>query len=674
MPPPNLFARAEAASAAPALDPAAPSANPETVLESPPPPSADSDNWEFQNRRTLLYALVGFDFGPEPETRLDDIRKYKANESKFILDTLALTPTDRVLDLGSGFGFVSRNVAPRCERVFCADISREFLACCREELGEFPNVEFHLVRYGDLGPLKNQRINKAYATAVFIHFHFYDIVIYLRELFDVLVEGGRFVFGMSDTDTLNLNGDKYFPGQVERYKKHRGETTLMHWNSAAGVCRAAQAIGFKTHIAYQGEGTAMIVLDKPSQVPLSHGAAPPHELTKVFCQWRNSAASLVQQTQTFCSRFPQDRDARFLLAESLRGAGMDDLAATEYEKLLEDCPMNERLRAEQGLAQCRADRSYFPPSFAQRLSTAEYAAGHNAEIWRAYAWREIQRSREIVRMIRQVTPLRGKHVLDVGSGYGGMLISMAEQGAAITGIEIDPERARMGKQRLGELGLDVPYLEGDICESGIEAKLGQFDVVVCQDVLEHVLDPSSVIRSLCAMMKPGGVIYIQIPNKYGLDQLMSDHHYALTGITALSRHQAIEYWQLATGAAAEHYGVGYERGEKFYFSAFARNGVKLNPVDRYTHVDHLVWYAPAVSAMCTRLESPIYPGLRPELEKRIRRRMTKVAQLYAHASEKIISFGDSPDLVSEACDAVVRRLCVGLWRFIGVKTNGNGAA
>src|SRR5579859_1563490 len=409
-----------------------------------------------------------------------------------------------------------------------------------------------------------------------------------------------------------------------------------------------------------------------AEVPAAE--APPSELTKAFCQWRNSVAALVQQAQEFCRRFPQDRDARFLLAESLRGAGMDDLAAAEYEKLLENCPLNERLRVEQGLAQSRADRGYSPASFAQRLSTAEYAAGHNAEIWRAYAWREIQRGREIVRLLRQVAPLRGKRVLDVGSGYGGMLISMAEQGASIAGIEIDPERARMGKQRLGELGLEIPYLEGDICEPGIEAKLGQFDVVVCQDVLEHVLDPSAVIHSLCNMLKPGGVIYIQIPNKYGLDQLISDHHYALTGITALSRPQAIEYWQLATGEAAEHYGVGYERGEKFYFSAFARNGVKLNPVDRYTHVDHLVWYAPAVSALCTRLESPIFPGLRPELEKRVRRRMKKVAQLYAHASERIISFRDSPDLVSEACDAVVRRLCVGLWRFLGVKTNGNGAA
>ena len=626
------------------------------------------ENWEFQNRRDLLYALVGFDFGLEPEARLDDIRKYKADESRFVLQTLALTSSDRVLDLGSGFGFVARNVAPLCDRVVCADISREFLVACRDELSEFHNVDFQLIPFGDLSQLRDLGINKAYSCAVFIHFHFYDIVIYLRQMFDILAEGGRFVFGMSDTDTLDVNGDKYFPGQVERYKKHRGETTLMHWNSAAGVCRAAQSIGFTAKIAYQDQGAAMIVLDKPAQTAPPPTQAPPEEISKAYCQWRNTAAALVQQTQSFSARYPEDRDLRFLLAESLRGAGLDDLAATEYEKLLEKCPSNERLRVEQGLAQCRADRSYFPSSFAERLAAHEYADGNNAEVWRAYAWREIQRGREIVRMIRQVTPLRDKRVLDVGSGYGGMLISMAEQGAAVTGIEIDPERTRMGHQRLAELGLEVPYLEGDICEKSIVQKLGQFDVVVCQDVLEHVLDPTAVIASLCAMMKPSGVIYIQVPNKYGIDQLMQDHHYALTGITALSRPQAIEYFTLATGEGTEHYGVGYERGEKYYLSAFARNGVQLNPVDRYTHVDHVLWYSPAVSAMCTRLEKEIYPGLRPELQRKIRHRMMKVAQLYTHASQQIIGLQNSPEVAGAACDAVVRRLCIGLWRFLGVKT------
>ena len=102
-------------------------------------------------------------------------------------------------------------------------------------------------------------------------------------------------------------------------------------------------------------------------------------------------------------------------------------------------------------------------------------------------------------------------------------------------------------------------------------------------------------------------------------------------------------------------------------SAFARNAVRLNPVDRYDSAEHVLSYAPAVCEMCQRLEKPIYPGP-PELQKRIRRRMTKVAQLNAHASQQIINLQGSNDLAATACDAVVCRLCLGLWRFIGIKS------
>src|ERR1700688_1398297 len=95
---------------------------------------ANHARWEFEDRKTLLYALVGNDFGPDPQTRLDEIRQYKKNEAKFLLDALKPTAKDRVIDLGSGFGFIARVVAPLVERVWFLDISNEFLECAKEEL------------------------------------------------------------------------------------------------------------------------------------------------------------------------------------------------------------------------------------------------------------------------------------------------------------------------------------------------------------------------------------------------------------------------------------------------------------------------------------------------------------------------------------------------------------
>lgn len=630
--------------------------------------------WEFNDRRRLLYGLVGYDFGLEPETKLDEIRAYKLNEAKFLIDALKPQPTDRILDLGSGCGFIARAFAPLCEQLFCVDISSEFLDFCRDELREFSNVRFQQVEFAKLGALAGARINKGYANAVFIHFNFFDIVLYLRELFAVLEPGAQFVFGMSDTDCLDIDGDRYFGPVLKEYSGNRRDPTLMHWNSASAVCAAAVKVGFTAKILCRGNGAAMVCIQKPAPAnTIAEGGAPSEEVTALYRQWRTSVTTHGAAAERLAARFPRDREVRFLLAEILHAYGADDLAGSEYSKLLDGCPENERHRAQQGLVQCTVDRDYFPATFAGRLTTREFASGCNAGTWSDYANREIQRARAIVRTIRQITPLRGKRVLDMGSGYGGMLISMAEQGADVVGLDIDSERAQIGRKRLADLGMKIPYHEADICAPGMSERLGEFDVVVCQDVLEHVLDPTRVIASLCKMLRRGGVIYVQIPNKYGIEQLMSDHHYALTGITALSRQQAIEYFCLASGAPASEYSVGYERGERYYMAAFRKGGVKLNPLERFSKMEHVLLYAPMVSKMCTRLGREIYSGLRPELQKRIRHRMNKVARLYAQVGQLIVNLenGGNPEtkaeLIATACDAAVRRLCMGLWRFIGVK-------
>lgn len=412
---------------------------------------------------------------------------------------------------------------------------------------------------------------------------------------------------------------------------------------------------------------ATAVLDAPKPQSGEPAASIPAEkLAQAYRRWEGAMKEFFDLAHNMVAQYPEDRSARFFLGEVLQASGACDLALDQYEWLRNNSPSSEVSRIVQSIEQCVADHHYFPPIYAKRLSTGEYAAGHNAEIWRKYARRDIQRGREIVRTIRQHIPLRGKRVLDVGGGYGGMMISMAEQGALVTGVEIDPERANMGQQRLRELGIVCDYREADICDPIARGDMGEFDVITCQDVIEHVMDPTLMIQTMCSMLKPGGVIYLQMPNKWGAQQLLSDHHYALTGITALSRNQAIEYWQLATGEEARHYGVGYPRGERYYLNAFARCGVTLNHLQKCNSLSHLAWFARDISTLCDRVQKEIFPGMRPELQARVRRRILKVLELYAHSSE-VIKQMQNPEEAAEACDLVVRKLCMPLWRFIGTK-------
>ncbi len=211
------------------------------------------------------------------------------------------------------------------------------------------------------------------------------------------------------------------------------------------------------------------------------------------------------------------------------------------------------------------DPRYFPASFLEHLNNSYYGSGIDLNSYREYMRTEIQRGREIARVINASTDISGKDVLDVGCGYTGLLIVMKEAGARnLTGIEVDDQRLDWGRKRLASLGYDAKIMDFDVCRPDAPATLGTYDIVLAQDVIEHVPDPSLTIDHLCRMLRPGGAIYVQVGNKLSPDQLTGDHHYRLPGITLLSRAQAIEYFCARLHLPESSYAVGYWRDEKFY--------------------------------------------------------------------------------------------------------------
>jgi SAM-dependent methyltransferase len=315
------------------------------------------------------------------------------------------------------------------------------------------------------------------------------------------------------------------------------------------------------------------------------------------------------------------------------------------------------------------DPRYFPASFQEHLDSAYYGGGVDLVSYRNYMRAEIERGREIVRLLRPWTSLEGKRVLDVGCGFGGLLIVMKEAGAVhLAGIETDTNRIHWAGVRMRELGYEADLRQLDICEEQTVADLGRYDVIFAQDVIEHVADPSVAIRHISRLLNTGGVVYMQVGNKFSPDQLAGDHHYKLPGITMLSKPQAIEYFCTRMKQPPEAYAVGSWREEKYYRHVFRRAGVSLHRVDRFPSTEHVLWYAKAISEMCGKLENgDLWPDLRPELKRRMRQRITKLAQLYVHASRQLPRMIDDPGRLEQACDAIVARLLWGVWRLVGIK-------
>ena len=108
--------------------------------------------------------------------------------------------------------------------------------------------------------------------------------------------------------------------------------------------------------------------------------------------------------------------------------------------------------------------------------------------------------------------LAGKKVLDVGCGGGILSEAMAQRGADVTGIDMGEAPLKIAKLHALESGVQVEYKHIPV-EELAEEMPGAFDVVTCLEMLEHVPDPSSIIRACYKLCKPGGQVFFSTLNR-----------------------------------------------------------------------------------------------------------------------------------------------------------------
>ncbi len=102
-------------------------------------------------------------------------------------------------------------------------------------------------------------------------------------------------------------------------------------------------------------------------------------------------------------------------------------------------------------------------------------------------------------------------VLDMGSGYGGTTIALSRRCASVVGCE--PALAlhtasvdRLGKEPHGR----VEFIHGGVEDLNHDES---FDLVLLDNVYEHLPDHESALKALARALRPGGVLYLLVPNK-----------------------------------------------------------------------------------------------------------------------------------------------------------------
>ncbi|MDG2107698.1 MAG: bifunctional 2-polyprenyl-6-hydroxyphenol methylase/3-demethylubiquinol 3-O-methyltransferase UbiG [Woeseiaceae bacterium] len=114
--------------------------------------------------------------------------------------------------------------------------------------------------------------------------------------------------------------------------------------------------------------------------------------------------------------------------------------------------------------------------------------------------------------IRQHAQLSEARVVDIGCGGGILAESMAISGANVMGIDMAEGPLSVARLHQHETDIKVDYRKAT-AEDLVSQEPGSFDIVTCLEMLEHVPDPSLVIRSCANLVKPGGHIFFSTINR-----------------------------------------------------------------------------------------------------------------------------------------------------------------
>jgi 2-polyprenyl-6-hydroxyphenyl methylase/3-demethylubiquinone-9 3-methyltransferase len=112
-------------------------------------------------------------------------------------------------------------------------------------------------------------------------------------------------------------------------------------------------------------------------------------------------------------------------------------------------------------------------------------------------------------------PLEGKSALDVGCGAGLLAEPLARLGAQVTGLDASPDLIAVAREHARSAGLEIDYRAGELSELQ-----GQFDLITCMEVIEHVADPAQFVGAVAKRLAPGGLLIMSTPNATGWSKLL----------------------------------------------------------------------------------------------------------------------------------------------------------
>ena len=172
-------------------------------------------------------------------------------------------------------------------------------------------------------------------------------------------------------------------------------------------------------------------------------------------------------------------------------------------------------------------------------------------------------------------PARGR-LLEVGCSYGYGLAIARERGWQVAGVELSPTASQYAHEHFG-----LQVFPGDLLDAPLED--GSFDAAVMWHVLEHTHDPRAQLSRLHALLRPGGVLGVRVPNVRSLGARAAGRSWVWRSLPAhLWYFSAVTLSRLLTRCGFETLEVRTARGDgwNLYQHLLVAFGSQLNTMRR----------------------------------------------------------------------------------------------
>jgi len=140
----------------------------------------------------------------------------------------------------------------------------------------------------------------------------------------------------------------------------------------------------------------------------------------------------------------------------------------------------------------------------------------------------------------------GRALLEVGCGTGGLLVAACRRYPQVIGVDIAFRWLAVARRRLAEAGAEAPLVCA--CAEALPFPEGSFDLIVAEDVLDHVAGQGEMLRECHRVARRDGMLYLTTPNRFSLAR---EPHVHVWGVGFWPRRWMDRYVRWARGIPYE---------------------------------------------------------------------------------------------------------------------------